>query len=470
MSKKLNLVLLLVFFLLLIFTRFFNLAQTARFTQDESSDLVRMQQYIRERRLTLVGPISNDNSKVFGSLTYYMLIPFVVVGNATPVSAVYGAAFWGVVVAVTFVWIVLRLNKQLLPLVCVLLLVWYPLLETSRWAWNPHFVLVWIAFGILLYSYKRLLTYFLLGLCFGLAFHNHYIAVAATATFIALASLKEVLANKWRFAVVLWAGYIVAFVPFVLFDLRHPPGLFFSKYLLDDTPHVVSVTFLQFITHFGKNLASSFAYMVPTVLQWPAVLLSAALVFIERRNSSNWLWVLPVLAQVCVATYLDSYQTRYFLPAVPFFLMWLLVLRKGLSKVLATVLLWCLIIGSLSTVVTQLTKNSVPPDMHSLTEASKYIAQTTKDKELKNINVASLASSDSDPLANKYRDVLTTLDTPVLAPSQYDTSEHLFVVSTSEESTLREDKSTAMIVFKESQLEEVYDIPGSNWRVFWFHY
>ena len=75
----------------LLFTRLYNLDKTARFIWDESSDLVNIHEIYVDKNITLIGPISEDGSKVFGSLTYYMLLPFAIAGNFDPVSTAYGA-------------------------------------------------------------------------------------------------------------------------------------------------------------------------------------------------------------------------------------------------------------------------------------------------------------------------------------------------------------------------------------------
>src|SRR3989339_1082519 len=101
-----------LFIILLIFTRFFNLEKTARFIWDESSDLVNIRRIYIQKDITLIGPISEDGNKVFGSLTYYMLIPFAVIGNFDPASTAYGAAFWGVITGILFLIISYKLNKK----------------------------------------------------------------------------------------------------------------------------------------------------------------------------------------------------------------------------------------------------------------------------------------------------------------------------------------------------------------------
>lgn len=107
-----NILLLSLFVIMVVFTRFYNLDITARFTQDESSDLVRMHQYWTEKKISLVGPISSDNSKVFSSLTYYMVMPFAATTGFEPIGPVYGTAFWGSITAFLLIWIVLKAHPD----------------------------------------------------------------------------------------------------------------------------------------------------------------------------------------------------------------------------------------------------------------------------------------------------------------------------------------------------------------------
>ncbi len=70
----------ILYLVILLFTRFYQVAYTARFTQDESGFLVRLHQIYDERKITLIGQV-NDQGKVFGSLTVYLLLPFAIIGD-----------------------------------------------------------------------------------------------------------------------------------------------------------------------------------------------------------------------------------------------------------------------------------------------------------------------------------------------------------------------------------------------------
>jgi hypothetical protein len=461
-----------LFLFFLIFTRFYNLDHTARFTQDESRDLVRMRQIVVDKKITLIGPISNDNKKVFGSLTYYMIFPFTIASGYMPIGPAIGTAFWGVLTALLIIAITYKVNKKFLVVIIPLVLLWFPLLETSRWAWNPHYVLFWISLGILLSFWKRPFAYFAAGTCFALAFHNHYIALFATSVYVATlvfqALWKE---RKVASAFAVSTGYIWPFLPFVAFDLLHPPGLFFAKYLLGgQTPQTSAFTALSAIERVWQAIIVSVTYLAPFSV-FPIIIgicLLALLIADIKQRKAPLLWFLPILAQLLISIPLIDYQTRYFLPAFPFLIMWLIVPRKGSASILAKVTTVILLLVSCITVFPQLTKTSVYPDMASLTEAAKVIAQVVKESHPKNPNLAVLSSPVTDPMGDIYRDTLSIYDIHFKTAGQYDTSENLFVISTSDEAKLKTDGAYALRPFKDARLKKIYYLKNKPWRIYWF--
>ena len=103
---------LIIFLFLLIFSRFYNIPFTARFTEDESGFLVRVHEIYQERKITLVGQVNEQGTKVFGSLSVYLLLPFAFLGKFNPISVFYGAAFWGVITGIVLLYLSLLINKK----------------------------------------------------------------------------------------------------------------------------------------------------------------------------------------------------------------------------------------------------------------------------------------------------------------------------------------------------------------------
>lgn len=472
-------ILLFFFTLAILFTRTINLDHTARFTQDESSDLARMYQYWQSKKITFVGPISNDGSKVFSSLTYYMVMPFAAATSFTPIGPVYGTAFWGIITAFLMLLIVRQLRREWLIPMGLLIIVWYPLVEMSRWAWNPHFVMFWGALGVLGYLYRERwswLAYFVSGLCFGLMFHHHYLSIFATAPFVAYAAWEPFTKKQYKLVVSIFAGYVAAHLPFVLFDLRHPPGLFFGRYLFSGhTPHVeTELTITKLLSHLWRNyLIMIDALVKPKTLQILLGVALPALAILDARSKQlkQIIWYIPAVISLVCGMILDDYEARYIYPAFIFLFVWFIQKRSNPKvQIAAMINVGLILLGSLLTIWGQLATTLVPPDIYSLTLMSQYVEKTIQEKKVVNPNVAVIASPDSAPLGEKYRDVIGMHGVQLRAPSEYGLSENLFAITTSSLDELRADKSYAIDAFKTAGLKGTFEVPNSQWRVFWLGY
>jgi len=137
----------------LCLTRLVFLEISARFTRDESSDLVRMHEIFKEKKITLIGPISEDKINVYGSLTYYMLLPFAVVFNFDPIGPVIGAAFYSLVSILILALILQKKFSWNLAGSILFLTFIFPFLQAGRWAWNPNLVPFWQILSLFVYFF-----------------------------------------------------------------------------------------------------------------------------------------------------------------------------------------------------------------------------------------------------------------------------------------------------------------------------
>ena len=470
-------ILLLLFLVVVLFTRLYNLEGTARFTQDESSDLARMKGYWLTKQITLIGPISNDGSKIFSSLSYYMILPFAAAFDFTPVAPVYGMAFWGIITAALLLLLTYKINKKFVLSAGILIALWYPLVLTSRWSWNPHFVIFWAVLGVLAYQYRKKLgsiSYLITGFSFAAMFHHHYVAIFTTAPFLLLISIPFLKKKEFKPVLLLLLGYIVPHLAFILFDLKNPPGLFFGQYLLSGrTPHVeTALTFELVSQHFFRNIQVYLATFVQqSILQSLFGFSLLALFFLEIKKYTyrTLTWVIPGTAIIIAGLVLTDFEIRYVFSSVLFIFVWLLIPKKEkINSFLSKFALLLLILGSVFGIKNQLTVTQTPPSMKIIMQASDIIISTIKSKNLKSTNIAALASEDSAPLAERYRDYIQTRDVVLQAPSQYDISEHLFVISTATDEELRKTPDYAMRAFQDKKLKEVFSIEESEWKVYWY--
>jgi len=469
-----------------------------------------MHAYWGEKKITLVGPIAVDNSKIFGSLTYYMQMPFAVLYDFEPVGPAIGTAFWGVITVILLMLLSLQIddeksnskelskknkrnewkifqqiknvlsrfkkiekNNYELILFWILIVVWPPLLLTSRWAWNPHLIPFWIALALVIRQLRFKPKYFFVGLCLGLTIHHHYLSVFAIGSFALYDFVKLIREKSFSHALLLGVGLFSAILPFVIFDLRHPPGLFFTKYLQADMPHLADSQSINILQNLSRNLTAGLNEIVH--LWWLQVLFVVGFVRLlwldYKKNRQHLIYLLPVFAQILGCVIIDDFPQRYFLPAVVFLLVWLIQSRSKIAHTTANFLMVLMIISSFIQLPTVLSKPILSPPMRVTTQAQHAIVDLIKDNpEIKNYNIAALTARDLDSLGLKYRDLLSISGITFKAASEYDTTEHLFVVSDLDEEAVRKDQNVAMSYFKNEQLRGEYLLNEKPWRVFWFSY
>lgn len=472
-AKKYSLsIVLIIFIFLLIFTRFFNLDKTARFIWDESSDLVRMHQFYVERKITLVGPINESGNRVYGSLTYYMLLPFAVLGNFDPVSPAWGTAFWGMITALLLVFLSKIINSKYTILVAILTLVWFPLIETSRWAWNPNLIPLWSGLGILFFLRKNLNNLFLSGIFMGLTIHQHYLSLFSLLGFFLGLSILSIKERDFRKPFIWSLGIIITLIPFIVFDLRHPPGLFLTRILyaspIESSSSAAGVfsktlVWIQYmLNYYTQSTILSFALGLSILL---------LLIFDIKTRSKGILFALPWITQIIGLTFIYNPGPAYYyylLPSTIFFLAWILYPRQHYYSILASFMLVILLTGGLFSIVPKISQTTWQTDIKSVRQITSFISNEINTKNLKNSNIAVLESPDNNTYGRRYRDLLLLQDIGLRTRDEYDLTDHLFVVSTGSENLLRESPAYEMHNFRSGALVNSRAIDHSEWKVFHF--
>ena len=462
----------LVFFVLVVFTRFYNLEGTTRFTRDESQNLLDMYDIFKEREITFVGPINYGETIVYPSTTFYMLLPFAALGNFEAYSPALGTAFYGVITVILILLVVKKMNEKIILPVALLSLVWFPLLETSRWAWNPHLVPFTTFAAIFLFFQKRPILRLLSGFLFGLSFHLHYLSVVSFSIFVLISCISSVREKKFKDSLFLWLGFLIAMVPFVIFDLRNPPGLFFTHYVKNN---LVSAGAGSELALFPKTFVENISNVIVLIAQSKflakilGILFMGLLIFDLRKNRGSFLWLAPIIGQIVIISFLPFYENRYFYLGLPFFVVWLSYPRKNWGSFLAKAAVIIMIVGSLFSVKRQLTEPIRVPDTRSIRLITSYIRDEVRREDRKNVNVAVLASPDRDPLGVIYRHVLKIKGVSLLGDNQFDITDNLFVITTSEAKVVRRDPANVMTSFRNGKIAESYEVDGTEWKIYLFN-
>ena len=467
-SPRLKLLLLSILLVpVFIFSRFYNLDKTARFLWDESSDLVRMRQIYVDRNITPIGPISEDGNKVFGSLSYYMLLPFAVAGNFDPASTAYGAAVWGIATGIVVLYLVYKVNRSLLFWIIPIVIFWYPLVETGRWAWNPNFIPLWGTLSLVFFLKKGLLPKFLSGLFAGLSIHLHYLAAFAAFGLAAASLLEKKKSQRTGNFLAFLSGSLVAILPFVVFDLTHPPGLFLSRLLYFNylgSPAEKTYFFSGFLEAAG----GTFHYFTQSLPLKVALIASVVfLVYLDIKAKSKALVFAGVfLIQLLGVSLVSAFYSHYMLPALVFFIVYVIYPRKNAGKVLSYFSLSILLVSCVYSFPKQITEVTWEGDISSTRYISALIEERIVKQDMKNVNVAVLSSPDPNTYGRKFRDLLLLKGISLKTKGEYEISDGLFVITTAPLETLRKDPAYELKYFREGPLVEEWEVPDSPWKVF----
>lgn len=455
---------LILFVFALTASRIYNLERTARFLWDESSDLVNIHQIYVEKKLTLVGPISEDGSKVFGSLTYYMLLPFSIIGNFDPVSTAYGAAFWGIVGGILILHLAYKVNRKTIWLTAPIIVLWYPLVETGRWAWNPNLIPFWVTLSLIFFLRKTLLSKFLSGLAIGLSIHHHYLSLFAAVGLGAVVLIESGKAGEIKKFFAFAAGLALAIVPFVIFDLRHPPGLFLSRVLYFNNFAATSGFAFNPLQIFN----ATFQYFTQSPA--PKIALTALVILLlindVKERSASLRYAGVFLFQVLALSFFSSFNTHYILPVVPFFIVYLIYPRKNSGEIVAYSIIIILLISSVLSFPKQTTKTTWESDISSTRFIANTIQAEIKNNNLLNSNIAVLGSPDPNTYGRRYRDLLLINDLVLRTKGEYEISDSLFIITTSSLESIRKDAAYEIKYFKNGPLVKEWAVPESDWRIF----
>jgi hypothetical protein len=444
--------------ILALFVRIYRIDESSRFLFDESRDLVNIHQIWVEKKITLVGPISEDRSHVYSSLTYYMLLAFAVMFNFDPLGPVVGAVFWGLVTFGLFVWCIKMFSPRMLWFAAVIGALWFPFVQLSRWAWNPNLIFIWFFSGLILSGNKKPIWQFFSGLALGLTVHHHYLAIIPLGLWVV-----------WKRNLWVFLGIASAIFPFVIFDLRHPPGIFITRmigYNRDTVGQNILPVLLRIpatIVYFYDNIFMNKVLSVISIFGTLIIIVDDI-----KKMSASYPWLFIWLLSLIPIT-LFKLQFWYLYPTIPFFLIWLFFQRKGMGAKVEKILLSLIIAGSLLTISGLWYQPDWQGDLRIVRGVTEILEMQIKSENLKNPNLAVLGSDDIYTNGNRYRNMLLIRNVGTKPYNEYGTSDNLFVITTTDEKTLRRDPALEITDFRNGPVAGIWQIPGTGWKVIQFN-
>ena len=267
-------------------------------------------------------------------------------------------------------------------------------------------------------------------------------------------------------------GLIIAIIPFAIFDLKNPPGLFFGRFLTNNlVTESLSLKLINLVTTVPQDFFKALLYL--TQNQSLAVITGSLILLIFfldiKTKNRGLIYFFPFLAQVTAIALLPEFAGRYVLLGIVFFVLWLISPRKKIAHTLSSLLITLLTLGSLFNLTTLLTKPQIEPGAAIVESASQIMAKLITEEDLKNVNLAIIASPDPDPFGTTYRHTLLVKEVRILLPGEYGITDNLFVVSTKEERDIRQDRASLMHGFRSGKMVRKEEIKGTNWKVYLFN-
>lgn len=453
-----NKIIFLILLIIIIFTRFYNLDKTARFIWDESMDLVNVHQLYIHPKLTLIGPMPENGVKVFSSLTYYLFLPFTIFFKFDPISTAYATAFFGVLTVLLF-YNVLRIFHKLHFLNLILPIIFLPLLISSRWAWNPHFIPFWQVIGFTLLFSKLPYKNFLSGVIFGLTIHQHWYSVFSC---LGIIFVIYNFSPKFKSIYSYLFGLFIAITPFIIFDITHPPGLFITRllYFSPVSPGNINNNIINKLTTLPVSFSSYF-FNSPTLLL-SILLLILTILCIFKYKFSYKILLIPVLFQIIGLSFIggDTYEHYYLPGAIPFLLFICLNISKFSAKIIAIIIIFLSIININKTFIQTGWTNNI-----TATKQIVNLISTTTNTGV--FNIAVLSSPDPNTKGRRYRDLLNIKGIPVQSPDNYSNINTLYVISYENNwNKLKLDPAYELDSFRELTPQKQISIPNSEWNIY----
>lgn len=209
-------VIFLVIILLAVFVRFYRVEDLMTFRGDQGIEFDETAQ-ILEGKPRLIGIKTSISEVRNGAVAYYFLAPLLWLFNGSPVAGSVLQTLQIMASAVLVFWYLKKRGWEKEAWIALIILLFsYPLVLFSRQTLFAYYPLFFFAM-IFIASLEE--KPFICGIFAGLAMQVHYSSLAAV---IYLTLFGIILAkDKMRFLALVFAGFVLGFLPMIIFELRH---------------------------------------------------------------------------------------------------------------------------------------------------------------------------------------------------------------------------------------------------------
>src|SRR3989344_3503368 len=223
-----------IFFIVLIaiaaFLRLYGFEGFVTFLGDQGRDATIVKRIVTLEHLPAIGAPSSVGQVYLGPFYYYLIAPFLLIFNFNPVGLAYGVALLSIIGIGLGYFAVKKETNELTALLFIALLGFsLPLIELSRFSWNPNqvpfFSFATIYFFYQWYKENSNIHSVLFGIFLAFSLQLHYLAALIVPSFFIFyiyflwkSKNKKKLIIQTLYAFISFVFFVS---PLIVFDLRH---------------------------------------------------------------------------------------------------------------------------------------------------------------------------------------------------------------------------------------------------------
>jgi len=197
------------------------------------------------------------------------------------------------------------------------------------------------------------------------------------------------------------------------------------------------------------------------------ILLLAYSIFPSKERLARNLFLFPLLFQFIGLSLISGevYQ-HYFLPGVVFLVIWLFYSNKRLqSSYFQKLLIFLFFVLSIKPSISEIFKNDWSTNITATRKIVEIIGNNINSGRC---NLVVVASPDPNTKGKRYRDLLFLRGVSLLPEDNYRDNEYLYVISSSDEETIRRDPAYELNRIRNLSPTKRWEIKSSIWNVYKF--
>lgn len=282
-ANQLEFALLLLILFIASFLRLYKIADYMTFLGDEGRDAIVVRRLLVDFDLIFIGPGTSVGNMYLGPFYYYLMAPFLLLWNFSPVGPAVMIALLGVA-TVFLIWLISRSlfnsNQKIAygSLIAAFLYAINPtVIKLTKFSWNPNImpffslIFVWCVWQF--WSRRNYLWLAISGVIYGIMLQSHYMGAVMFLFFLpfwVLSFRKELLvgtklgefAKKSILGII---GFMAIMSPLLFFDAKHGfrnfKSLGYFLFTKDSTVSISASSFTNgFVARFNEVASSLFYF------------------------------------------------------------------------------------------------------------------------------------------------------------------------------------------------------------------